>query len=197
MPDRDLETEIADFLLGEDGSDLKGLRVDFAFGGGKCFFLPNGTDGSCRTDSTDLLARAKEKGINVVQGMSGLREYHEQGGTDGPVLGLFADDVRLQQASRYAFIRSTNDDLVAQHMDYEIDRQSNVILANEQPSLKEMSAVLRVSFRCIARADLEALSRRTTHALRYLTAKGEKGKRKGFFLMIEGSRIDMAACVPL
>ncbi|GAA5987974.1 hypothetical protein JCM10908_007295 [Rhodotorula pacifica] len=148
VPDRDLETEIANFLVDEDGSDLKGLPVDFAFGGGRCFFLPNGTDGSCRTDQKDLITRAKEKGVKVVQGMAELREYREQGGDEGAVLGLFADD----------------------HMDYEIDRQKNTILTNEQPSLKEM----------------------TTHALRYLSARGEKGKRKGFFLMIEGSRIDMA-----
>ncbi|KAG0665215.1 hypothetical protein C6P46_000314 [Rhodotorula mucilaginosa] len=153
VPDRDLETEIADFLVDEDDSDLKGLPVDFAFGGGRCFFLPNSTEGSCRTDDKDLLARAKEKGIKVVQGMAELREYREQGGGDeGTVLGLFADDNALQ------------------HMDYEIDRQKNTILTNEQPSLKEM----------------------TTQALRYLSAAGQKGKRKGFFLMIEGSRIDMA-----
>ena len=95
VPDRDLETEIADFLVDEDGSDLKGLPVDFAFGGGRCFFLPNSTKGSCRTDDRDLLARAKEKGIKVVQGMAELREYREEGGGDeGTVLGLFADDVR-------------------------------------------------------------------------------------------------------
>ncbi|GAA5886199.1 hypothetical protein JCM3774_005713, partial [Rhodotorula dairenensis] len=148
VPDRDLETEIADFLVDEDGSSLKGLPVDFAFGGGRCFFLPNGTDGSCRTDNKDLLARAKEKGIKVVQGMAELREYREKGGDDATVLGLFADD----------------------HMDYEIDRQKNTILTNEQPSLKEM----------------------TIQALRHLSSAGQKGKRKGFFLMIEGSRIDMA-----
>lgn len=33
---------------------------------------------------------------------------------------------------------------------------------------------------------------RTIQALRYLSSAGQKGKRKGFFLMIEGSRIDMA-----
>lgn len=97
MPDRDLETEIADFLVGEDGSALKGLPVDFAFGGGRCFFLPNGTADSCRTNQKDLLAVAKEKGIKVVQGMADLREYHERGGDEGTVLGLFANDVSAWQ----------------------------------------------------------------------------------------------------
>lgn len=85
------------------------MPVDFAFGGGRCFFLPNSTEGSCRTDDKDLLARAKEKGIKVVQGMAELREYREQGGGDeGTVLGLFADDVRssgvLERSAVYAAV---------------------------------------------------------------------------------------------
>jgi len=51
------------------------------------------------------------------------------------------------------------------HMDYEIDRNSS-----EQPSLAEMSK----------------------KALDILSDPGD-GKQTGFFLMIEGSRIDMAA----
>lgn len=94
VPDRDLESEIAEFLVGEDGSALQGLRVDFAFGGGKCFFLPNGTEGSCRTDEKDMLATAKAKGVRVVDGMAALRAYKDEDSVDGPVLGLFASDVR-------------------------------------------------------------------------------------------------------
>lgn len=52
---------------------------------------------------------------------------------------------------------------------YEIDRQQNSVSANEQPSLKEMAS----------------------HALKYL----DNADGKGFFLMIEGSRIDMAGYV--
>ncbi|BGP40685.1 vacuolar alkaline phosphatase [Rhodotorula kratochvilovae] len=55
------------------------------------------------------------------------------------------------------------------HMSYEIDREVATTLAEEQPSLREMA----------------------THALQYLSRRGSRGK--GFFLMIEGSRIDMAA----
>lgn len=109
VPDRDLETEIAEFLVDEDGSSLKGLPVDFAFGGGRCFFLPNGTDGSCRTDSKDLIARAKEKGIKVVQGMAELREYREEGGDDATVLGLFSDDVSWAYARSYSHHRACTD----------------------------------------------------------------------------------------
>ncbi|CEQ41938.1 SPOSA6832_03716, partial [Sporobolomyces salmonicolor] len=143
--DRDLESEIASFLIG-DGP--QGQTVDFALGGGRCFFVGNGTQGSCRTDGKDLLAKAKEKGIKVLDGMQALRQYHEEadGAHAGTVLGLLSDD----------------------HMDYEVDRQSNTVLAQEQPSLKEMS----------------------TYALKYLRQAGAQGK--GFFLIIEGSRIDMA-----
>ncbi|BGP25216.1 vacuolar alkaline phosphatase [Rhodotorula toruloides] len=147
VPDRDLESEIAEFLVGEEGSALKGLRVDFAFGGGKCFFLPNGTRGSCRTDGKDMLAKAKARGVRVVDGMAALRAYKDEESVNGPILGLFASD----------------------HMDYEVDRQRITALADEQPSLEEMA----------------------THALRYLSRKA--ADKKGFFLMIEGSRIDMAA----
>ncbi|GAA5864061.1 hypothetical protein JCM1840_000690 [Sporobolomyces johnsonii] len=143
--DRDLESEIASFLVG-DGP--QGQTVDFALGGGRCFFVGNETRGSCRTDGQDLLAKAKEKGYKVLDGMQALRQYQEEADSAhaGTVLGLFSDD----------------------HMDYEVDRQSNTVLAQEQPSLKEMA----------------------THALRYLRQAGAKGK--GFFLLIEGSRIDMA-----
>ncbi|GAA6043897.1 hypothetical protein JCM8097_004295 [Rhodosporidiobolus ruineniae] len=149
VPDRDLESEIAEFLVDEAGTG-QGLTVDFALGGGRCFFLPNGTSGSCRTDGKDLLGKAREKGIKVIEGMPALRAYHEEDAHDeGTVLGLFADD----------------------HMEYEVDRQRITTTSDGQPSLKEMA----------------------THALKYLSQAGNKGKGKGFFLMIEGSRIDMAA----
>ncbi|GAA5987469.1 hypothetical protein JCM11641_003839 [Rhodosporidiobolus odoratus] len=145
--DRDLESAIAEFLVDEAGTG-QGLTVDFALGGGRCFFLPNGTRGSCRTDGKDLLEAARAKGIKVLEGMAALRAYHEEDAhEEGTVLGLFADD----------------------HMEYEVDRQRITTTADEQPSLREM----------------------TTHALKYLSQAGSRGK--GFFLMIEGSRIDMAA----
>ncbi|KAL8283576.1 hypothetical protein RQP46_005679 [Phenoliferia psychrophenolica] len=142
--DRDLESEIASMLVG-DGP--RGHIVDFAMGGGACFFLPNTTTGSCRTDDKDLIATAEGKGVTVLRGVPALRGWHEAKGHEagGPVLGLFADG----------------------HMDFEIDRQQITALADEQPSLREM----------------------TKHALEHL----ENDDDKGFFLMVEGSRIDMAS----
>ncbi|GAA5912234.1 alkaline phosphatase [Sporobolomyces salmoneus] len=152
--DRDLESEIARFLLPGtegDGGARRGRTVDLAFGGGRCFFVGNSTKGSCRTDNEDLLKAVE--GVRVVEGMKGLREWKDEelagrGNTkERSVIGFFGND----------------------HMDYEIDRQRTEHLVDEQPSLKEM----------------------TTHALKWLKRKGEKAK--GFFVMIEGARIDMAA----
>ncbi|KAK4057298.1 vacuolar alkaline phosphatase [Microbotryomycetes sp. JL221] len=147
--DRDLESEIATFLI---GNGPKSQVVDFALGGGECFFLPNSTIGdkgtSCRTDDQDLFDQAIKNGYTVLRGPRELREWHDKAGHEGsPVIGLFASD----------------------HMHYEIDRQQIEHVNEEQPSLREM----------------------TSHALQYLRAAGDGGK--GFFLMIEGSRIDMAA----
>lgn len=150
VPDRDLESEIAEFLVGEDGSASKGLRVDFAFGGGKCFFLPNGTDGSCRTDGKDMLGAAKAKGVRVIDGMAALRAYKDEDSVDEPVLGLFASDVRSQiMLSRPLLLRQD----CLQHMEYEVDRQRITALADEQPSLKEM---------CVPHHQLSTISQITT-----------------------------------
>lgn len=88
-----MESEIATFLVGEGP---QGASVDLALGGGACFFLPNTTRGSCRTDGRDLLQAAEGEGVRVLRGMKELREWHEEeegahGG--GRVLGVFADDV--------------------------------------------------------------------------------------------------------
>ncbi|GAA5936605.1 alkaline phosphatase PHO8 [Sporobolomyces koalae] len=145
--DRDLESDIARFLV---GTGPQGQTVDLAFGGGQCFFVPNSTTGSCRNDRDDLLSGLK--GVRLVEGMKGLRDWKDE-------------DVDERLAKKEAVIGFFAND----HMDYEIDRKQTTVLTDEQPSLKEI----------------------TVHALKYLKRKGEKGK--GFFLMIEGARIDMAA----
>ncbi|CAI2170883.1 6205_t:CDS:10 [Funneliformis geosporum] len=99
---RDMEADIATQQIGDNPL---GNQVDLMFGGGRCYFLPNRTEGSCRIDQRDL------------------------------------------------------------HMSYEIDRDPT-----QEPSLKEMSE----------------------KALKFLDSATAKND-KGFFLMIEGSRIDMAA----
>lgn len=87
-----MESEIATFLV---GNGPKGQVVDFALGGGACFFVPNSTRGSCRTDGLDMLAEADKNGYEVLKGMRDLREWHDKADHEGkPVIGLFADDVR-------------------------------------------------------------------------------------------------------
>ncbi|KAI9320982.1 alkaline-phosphatase-like protein [Dichotomocladium elegans] len=136
---RDDENHIASQQIGY--SPL-GRTVDLMFGGGICEFLSNATAGSCRTDSRDLFAEAKQHfGWTVKLTRD---EFDNIQPTDNlPLMALFAPG----------------------HMSYEIDRNPE-----EQPSLKEM----------------------VIKALDVLTEQSKKSD-KGFFLMIEGSRIDMAA----
>ncbi|CAO3658914.1 unnamed protein product [Umbelopsis ramanniana] len=139
--DRDMEDQIANQQIGDNPL---GRTVDLMFGGGICHFLPNTTDGSCRSDDVDLWnVSTKKYGWKTV-----LRErpdFDKLSNTADllPLIGLFTPD----------------------HMSYEIDRNNDT-----EPSLLEMSE--------------KALG-----ILKASTANSDKG----FFLMIEGSRIDMAA----
>ena len=93
--DRDLEALIAQQFL---TSHPLGAQVDLAFGGGRCFFLPNTTEGSCRDDELDLFAQAKKerkvKLITTAEELEGLEEGKSSLGT----VGLFNLDVSVLQA---------------------------------------------------------------------------------------------------
>ena len=137
---REMEDEIARQMIGE--THPLGRVVDLMFCGGRCHFLPNTTDGSCRSDDEDVIATAKDEGWSYISD----REQFDNLGTslDMPFLGLFAEH----------------------DFPYEIDRRDNEGI---YPSLAEM----------------------TTKALKALSA-ATKNEEKGFFVMIEGSRIDHA-----
>jgi alkaline phosphatase len=96
--DRDLESDIAEFLVGKRAGFNQGRTVDLAFGGGKCFFIGNQTQPSCRNDTKNLLEGINDE-FRIVEGMKGLREWKdeelEQSARNGKksVLGLFANDV--------------------------------------------------------------------------------------------------------
>lgn len=140
---REKENEIA---LQEIGEGALGRVVDLMLGGGRCHFLPNSTDESCRLDDVDVAGIAQKKhGWTYFDDRAGFDSL--QGGDNAslPVLGLFA---------------STD-------VPFEIDRKN---MADVYPSLSEMA----------------------TTALKALT-KATENSDKGFFLMIEGSRIDHAA----
>ncbi|KAG0311456.1 hypothetical protein BGZ99_010157 [Dissophora globulifera] len=150
---RDLEADIAVQQIGDYALER---QVDLIMGGGRCFFLPNTTDGGCRTDGRNLIEESKRFGWNTVmlnrkdfdahnmvnEDQEGEEEEEEDRRLVLPALGLFHSD----------------------HMNFEIDRD-----ATQEPSLVEM----------------------TKAALKALTDNA--GANQGFFLLIEGSRIDMAA----
>jgi alkaline phosphatase len=138
---RQYEDRIAEQEIGEHPL---GRVVDLIFGGGRCHFLPNSTDGSCRADDRDLVSVAKEKGYSYLDDRKGFDSLN--GGSEAklPLLGLFAE----------------------KDIPFEIDRRNQ---NDVYPSLEEM-----------ARTALKILSDATADS------------EQGFFLMIEGSRIDHA-----
>ena len=53
----------ADIAVQQIGDNPLGRQVDLMFGGGRCFFLPNSTEGSCRVDERDLVNESRERGF--------------------------------------------------------------------------------------------------------------------------------------
>jgi alkaline phosphatase len=135
-----LEDSIAEQEVGEHPL---GRVVDLILGGGRCHFLPNSTEGSCRLDDRDITKLAQERfGWSYVNDRAGFDSLELGKAVELPLLGLFAGS----------------------DIPFEIDRMQDVY-----PSLDEM-----------AQTALRALDDAT------------KDSDKGFFLMIEGSRIDHA-----
>ena len=134
--DRIAEQMVGDYPLGR--------VVDLMLGGGRCHFLPNTTQGSCRADDKDVTKLAQDKGFSYVDDRKSFDGLNMGSAVKLPLLGLFA----------------------ATDIPYEVDRRQ---LNDVFPSLDEM-----------AQMALRALSDAT------------KDSDKGFFLMIEGSRIDHA-----
>ncbi|OJK03120.1 hypothetical protein ASPACDRAFT_76194 [Aspergillus aculeatus ATCC 16872] len=138
---RQYEDRIAEQEIGEHPL---GRVVDLIMGGGRCHFLPNSTEGSCRADDRDLIELAKTNGFHYLNDREGFDSLDGGAAVKLPLLGLFAE----------------------KDIPFEIDRRSQ---NDVYPSLEEM-----------ARTALKALSEATADS------------DKGFFLMIEGSRIDHA-----
>ncbi|KAF2859023.1 alkaline phosphatase-like protein [Piedraia hortae CBS 480.64] len=129
---REMQPEIALQMVG--ATHPLGRVVDLILGGGRCFFEPNGTSGSCRPDDTDVIAAARKLGWTYA-------DRFEAVSSKLPSIGLFEDG----------------------EFPYEIDRP------DDKPSLAQM----------------------TKRALEILAKATEKSDH-GFFIMIEGSRIDHA-----
>ncbi|KLJ08022.1 alkaline phosphatase [Blastomyces silverae] len=138
---RSYEDLIAEHEIGEYPL---GRMVDLMIGGGRCHFLPNSTEGSCREDDKDVVEMAKSKGFSYIDDRAGFDSLKKGSNVTLPLLGLLAP----------------------KDIPFEIDRRQ---VNDVYPSLEEM-----------ARTALRALSEAT------------KDSDKGFFIMIEGSRIDHA-----
>ncbi|PGH01086.1 hypothetical protein AJ80_09069 [Polytolypa hystricis UAMH7299] len=138
---RSYEDLIAEHQIGEYPL---GRMVDLMIGGGRCHFLPNSTEGSCRGDDKDVVKIAKDKGFSYINDRKSFDGLNLGSSIKLPLLGLVADT----------------------DFPYEIDRRH---MNDKYPSLEEM-----------ARTALKALSDAT------------KDSEQGFFIMIEGSRIDHA-----
>ncbi|KAJ5468347.1 hypothetical protein N7475_006099 [Penicillium sp. IBT 31633x] len=128
----------------EIGEHPLGRVVDLMLGGGRCHFLPNSQEGSCRGDDHDLIQTAAQNGFGYIDDRAGFDSLRGGDNASLPLLGLFASG----------------------DIPYEIDRRTQ----NETyPSLEEMT-----------RTALRALSKAT------------EDSEQGFFVLIEGSRIDHA-----
>jgi alkaline phosphatase len=134
-----------EIALQEVGEGVLGRSVDLIFGGGRCRFLPNSTEGSCRQDDVDVAGIAKNKhGWTWADDRAGFEAMGGGKNVSLPALGLFAGG----------------------DVPFAIDRQG---MGDVYPSLTEMAGTA-----------IKALEEAT------------KDSDKGFFLMIEGSRIDHA-----
>lgn len=138
---RQYEDLIAEHEVGEYPL---GRMVDLILGGGRCHFLPNGTEGSCRLDGKDVIEIAKRKGFNYIDDRKGFDALKGGSAAQLPLLGLLAPG----------------------DIPFEIDRRH---VNDVYPSLEETT-----------RTALRTLSEAT------------KDSDQGFFVMIEGSRIDHA-----
>ncbi|WP_296226700.1 alkaline phosphatase [Ralstonia sp. UBA689] len=137
---RDGENQIA--AQGAPGNALYNAALkdglDVLLGGGRRHYLPQGTAGSKRTDTTDLIAQFQAASYTYVS--TGTQLAAVNPATTNKLLGLFNLD----------------------HMNYELDRVKKSV---DEPSLADM----------------------TEKAIRVLQKNG-----KGYFLMVEGGRIDHA-----
>ncbi|KAJ4150066.1 hypothetical protein LMH87_010832 [Akanthomyces muscarius] len=142
VPRREMMDDIA---LQEVGQGVLGRSVDLIMGGGRCYFLPNSTEGGCRQDDVDVTRVAREQhGWTYVDSRKAFDALDGGNKVKLPLLGLMAP----------------------LNVPFELDRRTR---NDTYPSLKEMATTA-----------LRALERATQNT------------EQGFFIMIEGSRIDHA-----
>lgn len=89
MVHRDSEAKIAEHEIGY--SHPLGSVVDILLGGGRCFFTPQTTSGSCRDDDIDLLSWGKKKGFNVFTDRVSFDKLKKGKSAKLPYVGLFTE----------------------------------------------------------------------------------------------------------
>lgn len=89
VPDRGMEDVISEHQIGY--SHPLGPVVDILMGGGRCTFVPQEDEGSCRTDDIDLFKWAEGKGYNVVTDRAGFDGLKSGSKAKLPYIGLFND----------------------------------------------------------------------------------------------------------
>lgn len=89
VPDRDSESAIAEQQIGY--SHPLGSVADILMGGGRCYFLPQSDENSCREDDVDLLSWANDEGFNTITDLDGFKALNNGSDAKLPYIGLFND----------------------------------------------------------------------------------------------------------
>lgn len=169
------ESDIANEALGltANGTTYRDAPLDLAIGGGGCYFLPRSSPYSCRADEQDLVRLSIERGWNTKilfsqhdrgDGSAGLDTEPFHAAEDNSSLPVAAADTKALGS-----FMSRDDELpllallAPFNTPYEIDRPDTV------PALHSLA--------------MKALN----------TLDNAPTNKKGFFLMIEGSQIDLCA----
>lgn len=87
VPNRNMYDEIAMHQIGY--SHPWGPFVDVLMGGGRCSYIPQEKEGSCREDDVDLFKYAKEQGYNVLTDRKGFDGLKKGSRAKLPYIGLF------------------------------------------------------------------------------------------------------------
>ena len=92
-----MENTIAEQQIGY--SHPMGSVVDILMGGGRCHFLPQSDNNSCRTDDIDLLSWANDHGFSTLTDIEGFKGLNNGTGAKLPYIGLFNDGSRPATAN--------------------------------------------------------------------------------------------------
>lgn len=170
---RGQESDIANEALGlmSNGTAYRDAPLDLAIGGGGCYFLPKSSPYSCRQDEQDLVGTSKKKGWNtkILFNHNALKQETQSSSkfhADEATIAHSAAEFKPEEAQ--AFMEEDSELpllalLAPFNTPYEIDRKNSI------PPLHSLA--------------LKAIN----------TLDRSPRNTEGFFVMIEGSQIDLCA----